>query len=157
MAGTGRIGKRITELLLASGEKVRALGRSESKISQLEKVGAETRAGEATDSTFLAKAFRGADAVYTLLPYDLVEPRYYEQQSKVGEAVIKAVRESGVRYLVFLSSIGADQPSGTGMLVSMHVQEERLRRLEDVNVLILRPGPFFENLLGLLELIKYQG
>src|SRR6476660_3236242 len=114
MAGTGRIGKRITELLLASGEGVRALGRSESKLSQLETVGAEIHAGDATDSTFLTKAFRGSDAVYTLLPYDLLEPRYYEQQSRVGEAVVKAVRESGVHYVVFLSSIGADQPSGTG-------------------------------------------
>jgi len=39
----------------------------------------------------------------------------------------------------------------------MHAQEERLRRLEGTNVLILRPGPFFENLYGILELIKHEG
>ena len=157
MAATGRIGKRITQQLLAAGEKVRALGRSESKLSELGGTGAETIAGEATDAAFLTSAFRGADAVYTLLPYDLQESDYYAQQSRVGEAVIKAVRDSGVRQVVFLSSVGADQPSGTGMLVSMHDQEERLRKLDGVNVLILRPGPFFENLHGFVEMIRHEG
>src|ERR1700730_9470531 len=106
MAATGRIGKRITELLLTTGgEKVRALGRSESKLSELRNAGAETLAGEATDAEFLTNALRGADAVYTLLPYDPQESDYYAQQSRVGEAVLKAVCQSGVRHVVFLSSV----------------------------------------------------
>jgi uncharacterized protein YbjT (DUF2867 family) len=157
MAATGRIGKRTTELLLSSGEKVRALGRSASKLSELRNAGAETLTGEATDAVFLTSVFRGAAAVYTLLPYNAQESDYYAQQSRVGEAIIEAVRQSGVRHVVFLSSIGADQPSGTGMIVSMHNQEERLRKLVGTNVLILRPGPFFENLYGVLELIKHEG
>jgi len=91
------------------------------------------------------------------LPYDPQESDYYAQQSRVGEAVLKAVCQSGVRHVVFLSSVGADQPSGTGMIVSMHAQEERTRRLDGTNVLILRPGPFFENLYGILELIRHEG
>jgi uncharacterized protein YbjT (DUF2867 family) len=157
MAATGRIGKRTTELLLETGEKVRALGRSARKLSELRNAGAETFAGEAADAAFLTDAFRGADAVYTLLPYDPQESDYCAQQSRMGEAIIEAVRQSGVRHLVFLSSIGADQPSGTGMILSMHAQEERLHRLDGTNVLILRPGPFFENLYGLLELIRHEG
>jgi uncharacterized protein YbjT (DUF2867 family) len=157
MAATGRIGKRTIELLLSAGEKVRALGRSVSKLSELRNAGAETLTGEATDAAFLTSAFRGAAAVYTLLPYDAQESDYYTQQSRVGEAIIEAVRRSSVRHVVFLSSIGADQPAGTGMIMSMHAQEERLRGLKDTNVLILRPGPFFENLYGLLELIKQEG
>lgn len=157
MAATGRIGKRITESLLASGEKVRALGRSESKLAGLKKAGAEIFAGEATDAEFLTKAFRGADAVYTLLPYDQHETDYYAQQNRVGEAVVQAVRASGVRRVVFLSSIGGDLPAGTGMILSMHLQEMRLRDLKGIDVAILRPGPFFENLLGVVELIKHEG
>jgi uncharacterized protein YbjT (DUF2867 family) len=157
MAATGRIGKRITEQLLKANVKVRALGRSKNKLSQLNNAGAETFAGEADAAAFLAGAFRGADAVYTLLPYDPQESAYYAQQSRVGEAIIEAVRQSGVRHVVFLSSVGADQPTGTGMIESMHAQEQRLRRLEGTNVLILRPGPFFENLYGILELIKHEG
>jgi len=73
------------------------------------------------------------------------------------QSLLQPAFESDVRHVVFLSSIGADQPSGTGMILSMHAQEERLRRLEGTNVLILRPGPFFENLYGILELIKHEG
>jgi uncharacterized protein YbjT (DUF2867 family) len=58
---------------------------------------------------------------------------------------------------VFLSSVGGDQPAGTGPVTGLHVQEERLERLEGANVLILRPGYFFENLYGSLGLIKHQG
>jgi uncharacterized protein YbjT (DUF2867 family) len=157
MAATGRIGKRISEKLLTAGVRVRALGRSESKLSELRSAGAETFAGDAADIPFLAEAFRGADAVYTALPYDPQEFDYFAQQSRIGEGIIEAVRQTDARYVVFLSSVGADQPSGTGMIESLHHQEQRLRRLDGMNILTLRPGPFFENLYGLLEVIKYEG
>jgi uncharacterized protein YbjT (DUF2867 family) len=157
MGATGRTGSRITELRLKAGEKVRALGRSKSKLSDLERAGAEVIAGDASDAAFLTRAFRGADAVYTLLPYDLQKPNYLAEQDRTGEAVAKAVRESGVRHVVFLSSVGADQPSGTGPVASLHAQEERLRRIEGTNVLILRAGSFFENFYGSLGIIKQEG
>lgn len=50
MGATGRTGRRITDLLLKAGEKVRALARSESRLSELK--GAEGLAGEATDAAF---------------------------------------------------------------------------------------------------------
>lgn len=70
---------------------------------------------------------------------------------------MKAIRDSGVRYVVFLSSVGADLPEGTGPIAGLHAQEERLRKLPDVNVLILRPASFFENFYAILGLIKHQG
>jgi uncharacterized protein YbjT (DUF2867 family) len=70
---------------------------------------------------------------------------------------VKAVRDGGVRYVVFLSSIGADLPAGTGPVAGLHAQEERLRRLPGVNALILRPAYFFENFYATLGLIKHQG
>ena len=157
MGATGRIGKRITQQLLKSGENVRALGRSESKLSELKAAGTEVFAGEATDAAFLSDAFRGADAVYTLLPYAPDESDYYSQQSRVSAAIIEGIRQSGVQNVVFLSSLGADQPSDTGAILSLHTHEERLGGLNNVNVLILRPGPFFENLYGILEVIKHEG
>jgi uncharacterized protein YbjT (DUF2867 family) len=70
MGATGHTGKKITEALLKAGKKVRALGRSENKLAELKRAGAEVLAGDTTDAAFLTKAFRGADAVYTLLPTD---------------------------------------------------------------------------------------
>ena len=157
MGATGHTGKKITEALLKAGETVRALGRSESKLSELKSAGAEVLAGEATDAAFLANAFRGADAVYTLLPTDRRSPDYRARQNKEGEAIVKAIRESGVRYIVALSSLGADLSEGTGVIVGLHAQEERLKRIEDANVLLLRPVSFFENFYDTLGLIKHQG
>ncbi len=157
MGATGHTGKKITEALLKAGEKVRALGRSESKLAELKRSGAEVLTGDATDAAFLAKAFRGADAVYTLLPTDPTSPDYRAEQDQQGEAIVKAIRESGVRYVVALSSLGADLSEGTGVIAGLHAQEERLKRLAGVNVLLLRPVSFFENFYGTLPLIKYEG
>src|SRR5262249_16825678 len=118
---------------------VRALGRSESKLAELKSAGAEVFEGDTKDAAFLAKAFRGAEAVYTLLPTDRRAPDYRAEQDRQGEAIVKAIRESGVRYVVALSSVGADLSEGTGVIVGLHAQEERLKRIEGANVLLLRP------------------
>ena len=47
-------------------------------------------------------------------------------------------------YVVALSAIGAELASGNGFIASLHRQERRLRALDRVNLMILRPGAFFE-------------
>lgn len=157
MGATGQTGKKIADALLKAREKVRTLGRSESKLAELKRSGAEVLTGDAADAGFLARAFRGSDAVYTLLPTDRRSPDYRGEQDRQGEAIVKAIRESGVRYVVALSSLGADLSEGTGLLAGLHAQEERLRRLDGANVLLLRPVSFFENFYDVLALIKYEG
>ena len=157
MGATGHTGRKITEALLKADEGVRALGRSESKLAELKSAGADVLPGDATDASFLAKAFRGTDAVYTLLATDRTRPDYRAEQDQQGEAIVKAIAESGVRYIVALSSLGADLNDGTGVIAGLHAQEERLKRLEGTNVLLLRPVSFFENFYDTLGLIKYEG
>lgn len=157
MGASGHIGRRVAELLLDSGEKVRALGRSAEKLAPLEKKGAGVHTGDAADARFLASAFRGAEGAFTLLPPDSSSTDYRALQDRMGEAMVAAIRESGVRRVVFLSSLGAELPSGTGPIAGLHAQEERLRSVAGVDVLVLRPGYFFENFEETLGLIKHQG
>jgi uncharacterized protein YbjT (DUF2867 family) len=157
MGATGNTGKNITELLLKGGESVRALGRSENKLAELKRAGAEILMGDTNDVTFLTDAFRGADAVYTLLPTDPHAVDYRKEQDRQGEAIVSAIRQSGVKYVVALSSLGANLNDGTGLIVGLHAQEERLKQLQGINVLLLRPVSFFENFYGALPLIKYEG
>ncbi len=157
MGASGHTGRRVAELLLDSGEKVRVLGRSREKLMSLEKRGAEVQTGDAADARFLASAFRGAEGVFTLLPPDSRSTDYRALQDRMGEATAKAIRESGVRRVVFLSSVGADLPAGTGPIAGLHAHEKRLRELRGVDALILRPGYFFENFEETLGLIKHQG
>jgi uncharacterized protein YbjT (DUF2867 family) len=157
MGATGHTGRKITEALLAAGEAVRVLSRSQSKLAALENTGAEGLVGDITDAAFLTAACRGAEAVYTLLPTDRRAPDYRAEQDREGEAIVQAIRDSGVRYVVALSSLGADLPAGTGPIAGLHAQEERLKRLADINLLLLRPVSFFENFYETLALVKHQG
>jgi uncharacterized protein YbjT (DUF2867 family) len=157
MGATGNTGRKVAEALLLEGEKVRVLGRSESRLADLVREGAEAQAGYPNEVQYLTRAFTGADAVYTLLAAEVRSPDYLGEMEAQGRAVVEAIWKSGARYVVFLSSLGAELPSGTGPIAGMHAQEERLRKLEGVNILVLRPGSFFENFYSTLGLIKHQG
>jgi uncharacterized protein YbjT (DUF2867 family) len=157
MVATGNTGRIISERLLEAGLEVRALGRSTERLAGLVDQGTEAAVGEAADASYLTAVFSGADAVYTLIPPSVVAEDYAALQDQVGEAIVTAIRESGVGRVVFLSSVGADQPAGTGPIAGLHRQEGRLRSLDGVDVLALRPGFFFENHFETLGLIKHQG
>lgn len=157
MGATGNTGRKIAEGLLAAGVPVRALGRSAEKLTGLAVLGAEIRVGDTSDTSFLADAFRGADAAYTLLPTDQRAPDYPGRQDAEGEAIVGAIRASGVRRVVALSCVGTDEPEGTGVIVGMRRQEGRLRAIAGIDILFLRPVSFFENFFGQLETIRHEG
>jgi len=158
MGATGRTGSRICQTLLKAGVAVRALGRDAERLAPLAEAGAQTAVGRPNDAAFLTDAFRGTDAVYTLLAYGPDTEDYRNQQAAQGEAIVQAIRASGVRRVVFLSSVGAEVSSGTGPIISMHDQEQRLRQLPpEVNVLVLRVGALFENLYAALEIVRAYG
>ncbi|WP_342373735.1 NAD(P)H-binding protein [Myxococcus stipitatus] len=157
MGATGNTGKKVVEMLLAAGQPVRALGRSEKRLGELAARGAEVLAGDSGDVAFLTRAFRGSSAVYAMLPEDRESPDYHQDQRRKGEATVQALREARVRHVVALSSLGADQAEGTGLLLTLRAQEERLRTLQDTNLLLLRPASFFENMLNALPVIQHLG
>lgn len=155
MGATGRTGSSICHTLLDAGVPVRALGRSAERLAPLAARGAQIAVGEPDDAAFLGQAFNSADAVYTLLAYGPQTEDYRAQQAAQGEAIVQAIRSSGVQRVVFLSSVGADLPSGTGPIISMHDQEQRLADLPpEVNVLLLRSGALFENFCGALDVVR---
>lgn len=153
---TGNTGRRIAEQLLGSGEKVRAVVRNKEKAKDLASKGAEILAGNLDDSKFLASAFKSASAAYVLLPPNAAAPDFAAYQDKVGTAIAEAVKDSGLMKVVLLSSLGGERSSGTGPIAGLHRQERRLREL-GVDLLVLRPTYFMENLGGNLGMIKHQG
>lgn len=156
MGASGNTGRVLAEALLGRGEKVRVLGRDAGRLQGLAARGAEVVTGDASDAAFLARAFAGAETAYTLLPPDGRASDFRALQDRVGEATVKGLREAGVRRVVFLSSVGAELPAGTGPIAGLHAQEERLRAL-GVATLLLRPGYFFENFFAVLPVIRHQG
>lgn len=43
------------------------------------------------------------------------------------------------------------------MIAGLHAQEERLKKIDGINLLLLRPASFFENFYSSLALIKQEG
>jgi uncharacterized protein YbjT (DUF2867 family) len=59
---------------------------------------------------------------------------------------------------VVQSSFGADLPSGTGFIAaSLHSHEQRLRALDGVDLLLLRPTLFFESIVAAVDAIEATG
>ena len=144
MGASGRTGGRIARALLEAGVKVRALGRDAARLAGLK--GAQLCIGDPADAEYLADAFHGVHAAYCLLPYDPSAPGYLAAQARQGEAMAAALMEGRVGRVVFLSSLGAEQPGGTGAIVPIHDQEQRLRAIPGLDAIFLRAGAFFENL-----------
>jgi uncharacterized protein YbjT (DUF2867 family) len=157
MGATGHTGAKIADMLLAAGHGVRALGRSRDKLARLERAGARVFAGDICDAGFLAGAFRGADAAYTLLPTDRRASDYAARQREEGEAIVHALGRSGVRRVVSLSCLGAERSEGNGLIAGLHAQEERLKQLPGIDLMLLRPASFFENFHDALPVIRQLG
>ena len=144
---TGNIGSKVAEILLARGEKVRVIGRDAARLRTPVSKGAEAAVGDMKDAAFLTKTFSGVDAVFTMIPPDYTAADFRVYQNRIGANISDAITKAGVKYVVNLSSQGAELPAGTGPVLGLHDQEERLNKLAGVNVLHLRPTYFMENLL----------
>src|SRR3981189_579029 len=92
-------------------------------------------------------------AAYLMLPP--VTSR--EDQERESDAIAKAVKESGLRYAVHLSSFGAHVPEGTGPIAGLHSSEQKLNAIGGLNVLHLRAAYFMENNLAAIDMIHGMG
>ena len=157
VGASGQTGKVVAERLLDRHQAVRVIGRSPDKLQPLVARGAEAAVGDVADVAFLTDAFRGADAIYAMMPPDYHDPDYFGRYDRIGTALTRAIQDGGVRHVVFLSSLGAEHASGTGPIVGLHRTEGRLAQIPNVNLIILRPGAFYENHFGSLPMIKHMG
>lgn len=105
----------------------------------------------------LTKAFSGAQAVYAMIPPSMTSEDYRAYQDRVVEAIATAIEKSGVKFVVSLSSFGADKSDKTGPVAGLHYFEQRLNRIPGINVLHLRAGYFMENTLAQAHIIPTIG
>ncbi|AGU52651.1 NAD(P)-binding domain-containing protein [Variovorax paradoxus B4] len=157
LGSNGNITSKVAALLLGQGTPVRVVGRNTGSLASVKAAGAEIAAGDIGDADFLAHAFAGATAAYTMIPTDYAAHDMAAEQDRLGNAITRAIAAAGLKRVVNLSSVGANLSSGTGPIAGLHRQERRLNELADVDVLHLRPGYFFENHLIAIEMIRTIG
>jgi uncharacterized protein YbjT (DUF2867 family) len=147
MGATGHIGHVVVEELLKRGHAVRAIGRSEHKLHELEIKGASSVITEFDNTEMLTQAFTDCYAVFTLIPPSYHEKDYAGYQDHISNSIVQAIKNSGVTRVVNLSSMGANLAEGTGPISGLHRNEKRLNSLQNLTTLIhFRPTYFMENL-----------
>jgi uncharacterized protein YbjT (DUF2867 family) len=154
---TGHTGSIAAEKLLATGAKVRVIGRDAKRLERFSRAGAEAVVADMTDAAALEKALSGARAVYAVMPPNVSAADVRAYQEQVTDSLASAIRNNGIAYAVALSSTGADKTYGTGPVLGVHSLEKKLESIAGLNTLSLRCGYFMENLLPQIGIIQSLG
>ncbi|ALM48140.1 hypothetical protein AMR72_04055 [Flavobacterium psychrophilum] len=153
----GNISKRLTEQLVKKGHAVTVITHNAEKAAAIEELGATPAVGSLYDYDFVVKSFTDADAVYVMIPPNSQTDDLKGEMKKLSDIYARAIEATGVKYVANLSGIGAQSPEGNGPSSAFFYSEGRLNQLEDVNVLHLRPGMFYTNQHGSINMIKRMG
>jgi NAD(P)H dehydrogenase (quinone) len=144
MGISGRVGSAIAENLLAKGEQIRAIVRNPERAARWSERGAEIAVADSYDPNALASAFEGTDGVFVMVPPDFAPAPGFPETRKILASYHAALSKALPNRAVYLSSIGAEQASGLGLITSSHLLEETLGDLPIAHA-FLRAGWFMEN------------
>jgi uncharacterized protein YbjT (DUF2867 family) len=153
----GNISKPLAIQLMAAGHQVTVISSNIEKTAEIQALGAIPAIGSVADVSFLTTAFTGADAIYTMVPPNFAVPDLIAYFAATGQSYAAAIRNSGVKHVVNLSSVGAHLSSGNGAGLGAHHVENTLNALENVTVKHLRAPFFFYNFYNYIAMIKHQG
>lgn len=146
LGATGTTGGEVAKQLIAAGQKPRILVRSRAKASAFEGK-AEIVEGDLENPESVAKALVGVDKLF-LVSAGLNGP-------KLEVLAIQAAKKAGVRHIVKLSVIGADNPQIA--FAKWHAGTEQVLKESGVAWTMVRPGNFNSNAFGWADTIKSQG
>jgi len=147
MGITGRVGGAVAGHLLTRGEKIRAILRNPDKAKQWSARGAEIALADYDDAAALAAAFTGVKGVFIMVPPNFAPSPGLPELRKTLTALREALAKALPPKAVYLSSIGAEQESGLGLITASHQLETILGDLPIAHA-FLRAGWFMENSAG---------
>jgi uncharacterized protein YbjT (DUF2867 family) len=153
----GNISKPIIEILVKNGHEVTVISSNPQKAHAIEALGAKAAIGSVVDTAFLTNAFKGADAIYTMVPPDFRAVNFSQYMTETGKSILEAIKASGAKRVVNLSSIGAHLSKGTGPIAGLYEVEQMLNTLNGVAVKHLRPGFFYTNFFMNMVTIRSMG
>ncbi len=116
---TGYIGTQLTKRLVAEGNTVHALYRSESKVEELKALpNVILKKGDLLDKPSLRAAVEGCDAVFHVAafakPWDKDARIFYHYNLDGAVNVFDAAQKAGIKRVVFTSTAGTMNPSEPG-------------------------------------------
>lgn len=157
VAGTsGNTGRVVAETLLAAGKKVRVLVRDAAKGEAWRARGAEVAVATLQDSAALARAFEGAEGAYLLVPPTPGVADARAEARTIIASVKAALETTPVPHVVWLSSVAAHHPSGTGPIRNAYEAETQLGNGKTPFTFV-RAAYFLENWGSVAGLAKSSG
>jgi uncharacterized protein YbjT (DUF2867 family) len=141
---SGHVGAATADALLKQGQKVRVLVRKPEQGERWEKRHAEVLVVDLADEAALTKALTGMSGAFLLLPPNPGAKDFLAESAAFIDRLVRAVKASGLKNLAYLSSVGAQHPSGTGPIVAHHRAEKALKGVAP-SVTFVRPAYFLEN------------
>jgi uncharacterized protein YbjT (DUF2867 family) len=156
MGITGNVGGAVARTLLAKGEKVRGVVRNLEKAADWQKQGVELFQADYDDVDALTAAFTGVVGVFVMVPPNFAPAPGFAETKATLKVLHVALSRALPSKAVYLSSIGAEQASGLGLITSSHLLEETLGDLPFSHA-FLRAGWFFENSAGDVVSARNEG
>jgi uncharacterized protein YbjT (DUF2867 family) len=153
----GNISKPLTQILVNAGHQLTVISSNEKNANEIKAMGATPAIGSVEDVAFLTAAFTNADIIYTMTPNNFGAADQRAYMVNVGNSYLAAIKNSGVKHVINLSSIGANLADGTGPIKGLHDIEHILNTLADVNIKHMRAGYFYTNFYNDIALIKNLG
>lgn len=157
LGATGTVGSKISEILLNAGHHVKVIARNTDRLEKLRSMGAEAITGDVNNVETLTSAFTDADSAFLILPDNVKAENTRAYQRQVTGNFIEAIKKSGIKHIVNMSSLGSHMHEGNGIMAGTGEQEVRLNQLQEVNVLHIRSAYFMENFLRTIPLVKSKG
>ncbi|GBG96583.1 NAD(P)H-binding protein [Lactococcus termiticola] len=154
LGSLGNINQHTIPRLVTDGHEVTVVTSSSERVAAIEALGAKAAVGQMEDVDFLTKTFTGQDLVYLMIAMSgTPNEKAVEERAAIYS---QAIKDSGVKQVVNLSSVGAQTPEA-GILYQYHHMEDALDAVETSTVSHIRPVGFYTNLFAQLETIKSQG
>jgi uncharacterized protein YbjT (DUF2867 family) len=145
---TGHTGSIVAQTLLEQGKPVRVVVRDAARGASWKAKGAEVAVASLDDAEALARAFRGAEAAYLMVPPEYQSADLLVRQRQIVDTYARVPRP---KHVVLLSSVGAQHDRGTGPIAGLHYAEQKLT--PDA---ALRPAYFIDNWAGLIPVAREQ-
>lgn len=151
-AAAGNVAGRALEKIVEHGAEAVALVRHPEKVPSSLRDRVRIEIGSLEDAAFVAGATRGVGALLWLTPTTFGAEDFREHTLGLARNAAHAIRENGIRRVVFVSSHGADR-AGIGH-VSFAGEAEKILAAAAPSTMALRSAGFMENLLSSIDALK---
>jgi len=143
MGVTGQIGGVVARTLLAARQPVCAVVRDAAKGQAWADRGCDVALASIENAAALTAAFRGAEAVFVLVPPNFDPAPEFPEARAIGVALRSALGAARPARMVYLSTIGA-QARQLNLLTQHTIMERAIGELP-MPITFLRPAWFMEN------------